>query len=181
MLTTLDELNKKFQAKGWPEIRIGIGINSGMMSVGNMGSTFRRAYTVLGDAVNLGSRLEGITKVYGVDFLVSETTAHHASLYCYRELDRVRVKGKTKPVTILEPIDLDEDIDNETRDNIRAFDHFLVLYRNQDWEAALKALRLMRQHQGDCLLFQLYEERIEQLQDTPPGEDWDGVFVHTSK
>ncbi len=181
MLTTLDELNKKFQAKGWPEIRIGVGINSGMMSVGNMGSTFRRAYTVLGDAVNLGSRLEGITKVYGVDFLVSETTAHHASLYCYRELDRVLVKGKTKPVTILEPIDLDEDIDNETRDNIRAFHHFLVLYRNQDWEAALKALRLMRQHQGDCLLFQLYEERIEQLQDTPPGEDWDGVFVHTSK
>ena len=181
MLHALKELNRDFAKKGWPEIRIGVGVNTGMMSVGNMGSAFRRAYTVLGDAVNLGSRLEGITKAYGVDFIVSETTAQQAGRFVYRELDRVQVKGKEKPVTILEPIGLDEEIDNETRDNVRAFHHFLFLYRNQEWKAALKALHLLRQHQGDCLLFQLYEERIDHFQDNPPGEDWDGVFVHTSK
>ncbi|NNJ80469.1 MAG: adenylate/guanylate cyclase domain-containing protein, partial [Xanthomonadales bacterium] len=180
MLTALQELNEDFAKKGWPEIRIGVGVNTGMMSVGNMGSAFRRAYTVLGDAVNLGSRLEGITKAYGVDFIVSETTAQQAGRFVYRELDKVQVKGKAKPVTILEPVGLADELGRKAMDNIRAFHHFLFLYRNQDWVAALKALRQLRQKQGDCLLFNLYQERIDHFQDNPPGEDWDGVFVHTS-
>jgi adenylate cyclase len=96
MLDALEDLNRNFAKKGWPEVRIGVGINSGMMSVGNMGSRFRRAYTVLGDAVNLGSRLEGITKIYGVSMIVSETTAHSAGRFHYRELDRVRVSWRQR-------------------------------------------------------------------------------------
>ncbi len=113
MLKALDELNVDFEKQGWPEIRIGVGVNTGQMSVGNMGSQFRKAYTVLGDAVNLGSRLEGITKMYGVDFVVSENTAHSAGRYHYRELDKVRVKGKDLPVTILEPIGLEHELSEE--------------------------------------------------------------------
>jgi adenylate cyclase len=181
MLSALDELNVHFQKKGWPEIHIGVGVNTGMMSVGNMGSKFRRAYTVLGDAVNLGSRLEGITKVYGVSMIVSEHTAHSAGRYYYRELDTVRVKGKEKGVTILEPLGLLDEVSEEDKEHAQSFQHFLFLYRSQEWHQALKQLRHLKQLQGDCLLFDLYEERIDHFQENPPPEDWDGVFVHTSK
>ncbi|MCG8324026.1 MAG: adenylate/guanylate cyclase domain-containing protein, partial [Thiotrichales bacterium] len=91
MLKVLPDMNKTFKARGWPELRIGIGLNTGKMRVGDMGSEFRKAYTVMGDAVNLGSRLEGQTKGYGVELLVSETTKAGAPDYAYRELDRIRV------------------------------------------------------------------------------------------
>jgi adenylate cyclase len=181
MLRALDDLNADFAQKGWPEIRIGVGINTGMMSVGNMGSAFRRAYTVLGDAVNLGSRLEGITKVYGVEFIVSGETARQAPRYLYRELDRVQVKGKAKPVTILEPIGLEYELSAERKAEVKAFHDFLKLYRGRRWDEAEAALREMCSGQGDCTLFELYAERIAHFRDNPPPEDWDGVFVHTSK
>ena len=101
MINYLDVLNAENRKKNWPEVRIGVGLNTGPMSVGNMGSEFRMAYTVLGDAVNLGSRLEGITKQYGVDIIISEfTRAHLANKFDVTELDRVRVKGKNEAVTI---------------------------------------------------------------------------------
>jgi adenylate cyclase len=181
MLAALDELNVEFAKKGWPEIRIGVGINTGMMSVGNMGSRFRRAYTVLGDAVNLGSRLEGITKQYGVSMVVSETTAHSAGRFHYRELDRVRVKGKAKPVTIYEPLGLEEKMSPEQLDRARAFKHFLFLYRRQDWDQAEQALRPLQEQEPDSFLYQLYQERINVFRETPPGEDWDGVFEFQTK
>jgi adenylate cyclase len=141
MLRALDDLNVSFAKKGWPEVRIGVGVNTGMMSVGNMGSRFRRAYTVLGDAVNLGSRLEGITKLYGVSFIVSEATAHSAGRYHYRELDRVRVKGKAKPVTILEPLGLEEEMTPEQIERAQSFQRFLFLYRSQSWDQAEEMLQ----------------------------------------
>ncbi|MFT5573254.1 MAG: adenylate cyclase [Cryomorphaceae bacterium] len=100
MLEYLDTLNAKFEKQGWPTVRIGIGVNSGMMSVGNMGSEFRMAYTVVGDAVNLGSRLEGLTKQYHVPLVVSEFTKALCPVFSYLELDRVKVKGKSEAVTI---------------------------------------------------------------------------------
>ncbi|MEJ2385512.1 MAG: adenylate/guanylate cyclase domain-containing protein [Xanthomonadales bacterium] len=181
MLDALEPLNEEFAKKGWPEIRIGVGVNTGMMSVGNMGSRFRRAYTVLGDAVNLGSRLEGITKMYGVDFVVSEFTAQSAGRYAYRELDRVRVKGKEKPVTILEPIGLVDELPPERRAQARAFHDFLKLYRAQRWDEADAALKTMCTEQGECFLFELYHERITYFRENPPGDDWDGVYVATAK
>jgi adenylate cyclase len=181
MLQALDKLNDDFAKKGWPEIHIGVGINTGVMSVGNMGSAFRRAYTVLGDAVNLGSRLEGITKVYGVEFIVSGETARQAARYLYRELDRVTVKGKAKPVTILEPIGLESELSVERKAAVKAFHDFLKLYRGRRWDEAHAALGEMCSGQGDCTLFELYAERIAHFRDNPPPEDWDGVFVHTTK
>ena len=181
MLVALEKLNVDFKKKGWPHIRIGVGVNTGMMSVGNMGSRFRRAYTVLGDAVNLGSRLEGITKMYGVDFVVSEHTAHSAGRYHYRELDKVRVKGKDKPVTIMEPLGLEEELPREVLERARSFKHFLFLYRGQDWGPAEKALRMLLENEPDCFLYNLYLERVELFRENPPGEDWDGVFTFKTK
>jgi adenylate cyclase len=181
MLEALDALNVDFQKKGWPEIRIGVGVNTGMMSVGNMGSRFRRAYTVLGDAVNLGSRLEGITKQYGVSFVVSEETAHSAARFYYRELDKVRVKGKDKPVTILEPLGLEEELPGKVLERARSFKHFLFLYRSQEWKPARKALRLLLEDEPDCFLYNLYMERVAYFLENPPGDDWDGVYTFETK
>jgi len=181
MLKALDELNVSFKKKGWPEVHIGVGINTGMMSVGNMGSKFRRAYTVLGDAVNLGSRLEGITKQYGVAFIVSEATAHSAGRFHYREIDRVRVKGKAKPVTILEPLGLEEEMTQERLDRERQFKHFLFLYRSQSWDSAEEMLRRLLEDEPECYLYHLYLQRIAVFRENPPEADWDGVFTHETK
>jgi adenylate cyclase len=181
MLSALDDLNVSFAKKGWPEVHIGVGVNTGMMSVGNMGSRFRRAYTVLGDAVNLGSRLEGITKVYGVSFIVSEATAQSAGRYFYRELDRVRVKGKAKPVTILEPMGLEEEITPETMERVRSFHNFLSLYRSQSWDQAEEMLHRLLADEPDSYLYKLYLERIAHFRENPPEQDWDGVFTHETK
>jgi adenylate cyclase len=181
MLAALDELNISFATKGWPEVHIGVGVNTGMMSVGNMGSRFRRAYTVLGDAVNLGSRLEGITKIYGVSFIVSEATAHSAGRFHYRELDRVRVKGKEKPVTIYEPLGLEEELSSEAIERARSFQHFLYLYRSQSWDSAEELLNRLMQGEPDSYLYRLYQDRIDHFREQPPAADWDGVFTHETK
>jgi adenylate cyclase len=181
MLKALDKLNVDFQKKNWPEIKIGVGINTGMMSVGNMGSRFRKAYTVLGDVVNLGSRLEGITKMYGVSFVVSETTALSAGRYAYRELDKVRVKGKERGVTILEPLGLEEEVPREVLERAGRFRHFLDLYRNQGWDEAEAILHELLVDEPDCFLYNLYLERIAYFRENPPGEGWDGVFTFMTK
>ncbi len=181
MLKALEVLNVDFEKKGWPEIRIGVGVNTGQMSVGNMGSQFRKAYTVLGDAVNLGSRLEGITKMYGVDFVVSENTAHSATRYHYRELDKVKVKGKDLPVTILEPIGLEHELSEELLERTNAFKRVLIAYRTQNWDEAEKILHELLVDEPDCFLYNLYLERIAIFREDPPGEDWDGVFTFKTK
>ncbi len=181
MQAALVELNQEFEQQGWPEIRIGIGVNTGQMSVGNMGSQFRKAYTVLGDAVNLGSRLEGITKIYGVGFIVAESTAEKAHEYYYRELDRVRVKGKAEPVTILEPIALKSELSEEQKKLAEEFKRALLLYRKQQWDEAQEALEVLLNEDPGTFLYELFLERITIFREDPPGDYWDGVFTHETK
>jgi len=181
MLHSLKDLNHQFEGEGLPQIRIGVGVNTGPMSVGNMGSEFRRAYTVMGDAVNLGSRLEGITKVYGVAFIVGETTVSEAPEFLYKELDRVRVKGKLEPVTIFEVIGLESELEAEVIENCTAFQQVLDLYRGQDWDKAEAGIHELQSQDQSCLLYSLYLERIGIFRTDPPGGDWDGVFTHVAK
>jgi len=136
---------------------------------------------VLGDAVNLGSRLEGLTKAYGVSFIVSETTAGHAPEYFYRELDRVRVKGKAEPVTIYEPMGMRDQLPAKLIEDTKLYHNALRLYRKQDWDAAEKILLELKSVEPDTYLYQLYLERIALFRTDPPGPDWDGVFTHESK
>jgi adenylate cyclase len=177
----LHELNEKFQGRGWPEIRVGVGINTGPMSVGNMGSEFRMAYTVLGDAVNLGSRLEGLTKGYAVDMIVSESTVRKTPDYAYRELDRVRVKGKDKPVAIFEPLCPRSSLTKAMKDEIKLYHQAVKYYRHQEWDMAeLQFLNLAKSSKNSGL-YKIYIDRIAHFRMNPPEPGWDGVYTHTSK
>jgi adenylate cyclase len=181
MQATLKALQPHLKARGWPEIRVGVGINSGRVSVGNMGSDVRVAYTVMGDEVNLASRLEGITKQYGVDIVVGEHTRNAVTDFVYRELDHVRVKGKDKPVAIYEPIGPVGEVGSELLDEIKLFHEMRRLYRRQDWDQAeLQLMNLQRMSPGTAL-YDIYAERVAYFRKNPPAADWDGVFVFQTK
>ena len=181
MMAELRIMQKEFKEKGWPPINVGIGLNTGVMNVGNMGSEFRVAYTVLGDAVNLGSRLEGLTKNYGVDIIVSETTRDAVSEFVFKELDLVKVKGKNEPVAIFTPIGHKNDVDKAITAEISRYKQALRVYRQQNWDKAEMDFFNLSQSFPDCLLYQEYLNRIANYRMNPPGDDWDGVYTHTSK
>ncbi|MFN3713351.1 MAG: CHASE2 domain-containing protein [Alcanivoracaceae bacterium] len=181
MVKVLPDINQRFRDKGWPEINIGVGLNSGVMSVGNMGSEFRMAYTVMGDAVNLGSRLEGLTKQYGVNIIVSEFTRAKVPDYSFLELDRVRVKGKDEPVIIYEPLGATSEQPAELLARIERFHAAQQDYRQQRWDAAEQALTQLASEEPERKIYSVYIERISHFREDPPDIDWDGVFTHTSK
>jgi adenylate cyclase len=178
----LAELQPQFRSRNWPEIRIGVGLNTGRMSVGNMGSKIRLAYTVMGDAVNLASRLEGITKEYGAAIIVGESTRDLATHdFVFRELDRVRVKGKLEPVAIYEPLGVAGEVDRRTLDELKLFNQAVKLYRAQDWDMAELQLINLLKLSPDSRLYQLYLDRVTHYRDHPPGRDWDGAFTFEHK
>lgn len=180
MQAELHTLQADFRARGWPALNIGIGLNTGNMNVGNMGSEFRMAYTVMGDAVNLGSRLEGLSKGYGVTIVVSESLCAAVPDFSYRTLDCVRVKGKQEPVRIYEPVGLQAEIPAAAREQLTEWEAALQAYYRQQWdeaEARIKALL----NQEERKLYRLYLERIAHFREEPPPADWDGVYTYTSK
>ncbi|SDO26015.1 CHASE2 domain-containing protein [Vreelandella arcis] len=179
MLSALGDINREFTAEGKPALAMGIGLNTGPMSVGNMGSSFRMAYTVMGDNVNLGARLEGLTKTYGVSVIVSDATAHQAPGWCYRRLDKVTVKGRSQPLWVMEPISRWETLTESRRDWHAAFEQALGLYQAADFASAARAFRALSDQQDRPT--QMYLERIEHFNANPPPSDWDGVWVHTEK
>lgn len=181
MQTELRKLDAQFTERGWPLLHIGVGVNTGTMTVGDMGSEVRKSYTVMGDAVNLGSRLEGITKKYGVGVIVSETTKQRADNHVYRELDRVRVKGKLEPVAIFEPVGEAGHLDQALQEELRLWQQTLRAYRQQDWEQAELLLYNLARMKPEHLLYKLYSERITEYRAKSPGEDWDGVTTFETK
>jgi adenylate cyclase len=181
MLDQVEAMRSEFSGRNWPEVNVGIGINTGMMNVGDMGSEYRRAYTVIGDAVNLGSRLEGLTKYYGVRLIVSEATAAGLEGMLLRCLDRVRVKGKHVAVTIYEPVGLTSSVTAELKKEVVESNTALNYYFTGDLEKAQSDFQLLQDSVPKRKLYGLYLERIGALQQQGIGPDWDGVFEHTSK
>ncbi len=181
MQKTLRSTGGEYVKRGWPVLHIGVGINCGTMNVGDMGSKFRRAYTVMGDAVNLASRLEGLTKEYGVGVLVTENVIKAAPMFIYREVDRVRVKGKLEAVAIYEPIGLQGEVVNAAVDDVERFHKALEFYRKQRWDDAEKLVKTLQYSNPDAKLYKIYLERIAHFRAKPPGPNWDGVFVFTTK
>lgn len=180
MLRLTEKLRLEFLQQGLPEIRIGIGLNTGDMNVGDMGSSYRRAYTVLGDAVNLGSRLEGLTKFYGVECLVTEQTKNQCQDIHFKLIDKVKVKGKTEAVSIFEPVD-PQHLSEKLKSEIKQHHNAHQLYLTQSWSEAEQAFSQLQQQAPEVLLYQIYLQRIQQLKQQELATDWDGSYTHTSK
>jgi adenylate cyclase len=181
MIAELKRLQEKWAAEGWPEINIGIGVNTGDMVVGNMGSEMRFDYTVMGDNVNLASRLEGTNKEYGTRIIISEFT--HETVkdeFVCRELDAVRVKGKKLPVRIFELLGEKKD-ESQWQAFMQTFEHGLALYRAGKWEEAIHEFRRVLELKPDDYPAKLYVERCKALKENPPAGEWDGVFTMTKK
>jgi len=181
MLQTIKDLNSDFKIRNLPLLKIGIGINTGEVRVGDMGSKIRRAYTVMGDPVNVASRLEGLTKEYGVEIIVGEVTKNSSPEFAYRELDRVRVKGKQEPVAIFEPIGLRSAIDDATFIQLKKWHQALALYRKQKWDQAAAIVTELQKSDPGRWLYQHTLNNIELHRHLALATDWDGVATYTTK
>ena len=181
MQAKLEELKETYRQRNWPSISVGLGLSTGDMTVGDMGSNVRKAYTVMGDAVNLGSRLEGITRQYGVGIIVSEVTRAETTGIAYRDIDRVRVKGKDVPITIYQPMGYENALSAQEKERILQWNEFIELYRKQAWDHAQACLETLMQAEPNCFLYEVYAERINAMRANPPGADWDGVTKYDSK
>lgn len=181
MAAAVRRINDEHQAKALPAIGVGIGLNTGMMCVGDMGSDVRRSYTVIGDSVNLGSRLEGLSKAYGVDIVVSETTRRIATQFAWQELDRVRVKGKEQSVGIFTPVGPADGADKPQQEELRTWSSFLKTYRNQDWDQCDVLLLNLQRMNPKKYLYELYSERVASMRQLPFDPSWDGATNFETK
>lgn len=183
MVAKLSEWNTERAAKGKKPVRIGIGLNTDSVVSGNIGSPKRTDYTVIGDGVNLASRLESACKQYHSSILISDNTfAKLKGTYRIRKIDRVVVKGKTEPVNIYEVLDYHtEETFPNLMDTINNFSHGLSLYQKGHWDKAIEAFRRALAANGGDKLSRMYMERCEYMKLHPPSADWDGIWVMTSK
>ena len=181
MVDAIRKLNEEHRSKGLPEIGVGIGLNTGTMCVGDMGSDVRRSYTVIGDAVNLGSRLEGLSKTYGVEIVVSESTRQLAKDYAWQELDSVRVKGKDNAVAIFWPVAPLNLLDSNSTAELNTWAKALKAYRAQDWNQCDAQLLNLQRLNANKYLYQLYAERVTSMRLLPFDCEWDGATSFQTK
>lgn len=180
-MNSLKKLQAELTSQGLPSIDIGIGINTGEMSVGNMGSETVRSYTVMGDSVNLASRLEGLNRIYGTHILISEFTKKELPpSYITRPIDKVRVKGKNHPVEIFEVVSSSPGNDTES-EWLATYVRSLELYRQKAFREALVSFQKTLELKATDPVALLYIERCKVFIDHPPAADWDGVFNLTEK
>jgi adenylate cyclase len=182
MMTRLAELQRDWKAKGKPVLDIGIGINTGVASVGNMGSSLRYGYTAMGDAVNLASRLEGLNKEYGTHIIISESAyaGARAPDFLFRELDLIRVKGKLQPVTIYE-VAAYRDSGRQLMELLELFGKGRACYKRRDWRQGQGYFQKCLDRWPDDAPSRIFWKRCEEYLLDEPASDWDGVYVMKHK
>jgi adenylate cyclase len=180
MLDTLEEINSREDKP----IKIGVGLNTGVCCVGNLGSQQRFSYSAIGDAVNVAARVEGLTKQFGLQILMTENTKDHASDLALLEADLVRVVGRGEPVGIYTVLGDDTYArSDEFLALFSAHSHMIASYRSGDFADAASALEKARKLAPQRLhaFYDVYEKRISAMRDNPPGPEWDGVFTTLEK
>ena len=181
MVQAVQALNEEHRQQGLPAIGVGVGLNTGAMCVGDMGSHIRRSYTVIGDAVNLGSRLEGLCKVYGVEIVASESTHAQAQGFVWQELDRVCVKGKEQAVAIYRPVAPEGTLSAAQQQALDHWHAWLAAFRAQDWSRC-DALWSALQTAGHApALLAFYEQRLQAQRVLPYNPGWDGATHFDTK
>ncbi len=185
MQASLVRFNKLRAKQNYPPTSIGIGVHSGPVVIGTLGSDSRMDSTVLGDAVNLASRLEGLTKNYRLPMLVSEDSKNlisHLEEFNWRLLDRITVKGKSEPVRIFEVFNQysDENYENKLK-AASVFEEAMTPYLNQNWELAIEGFKDCEELLPEDASIEMHLKRAQSYQETPPAEDWDGVHHYFSK
>ena len=183
MMARIHEMQELWEDQGKPRLDIGIGLNTGVASVGNMGSSLRYGYTALGDSVNLSSRLEGLNKDYGTHILVNETTylAAKDSGFIFRELDLIRVKGKLEPVTIYELLGSSSNLAAGARTLAERFRDARALYQQRRWPEAQAAFQSVLDQWPEDGPARAYWKRCQEYLFDEPSANWDGVFTMTHK
>lgn len=180
MASEIDRINTERERAGLPGISVGIGLNTGDMCVGDMGSDVRRSYTVVGDAVNLGSRLEGLSKHYGVSIVASENTRNNAPGFVWQELDLVRVKGKARAVAIHSPLATGSP-DETLAEELGLWQQVRAAWAVRDWSVCEARLIELQRRNAKKVLYRVYAERVGSLKQSPPPLDWDGASSFDTK
>ena len=171
------QLRAEFREQGLPEFHVGIGLNTGTMNVGDMGSVYRRAYTVLGDSVNLAARLESLCSYYGVSILVSDTTRAATPDIIYRTIDWVRVKGRQAPLIISQPIALNNQLSSNEQQTLKLHEQACQAYQEGELQKAQTLFNQLKQDLPADPLYDLYLQRIQAAH----ADTWNPVFTHDNK
>lgn len=181
MVQAVELINIAHRERGLPEIGVGIGLNTGIMCVGDMGSDIRRSYTVIGDSVNLGSRLEGLSKHYGTSIVVSESTRLLAPQFVWQQLGLVRVKGKAQATAIFWPMSKLDALTGAQARELEEWGQFLMAYRRREWAQCESCLSRLKAVRPDIKLYDLYTAEVANLRKAPITSDWDGATNFDTK
>lgn len=174
-------INQAHRDRGLPEIGVGVGLSTGPMCVGDMGSDLRRSYTVIGDTVNLGARLEGLSRVYGVDIVASDRTREQAPGHVWQEIDRVRVKGRSQALAVHLPLGPAAVPDEAMQRELSQWRAFRLAWLARDWPACEGLLADLMSVNAKKVLYRYWAERVGLTKTSPPGPHWDGATDHSQK